>query len=220
MQLQERKEAFEAQHAIVKQGINAVLEVGQALKRIRDEQLYKAQGHKSFKSYFTTEFGSTIRRAYQLIEASDIAEKHNVSNERVARQLAKVPEEQRAEVLQIATERMGDDVSGAMIQDVAEELNPKETLRCRPSDERFREILKAVRLVAKAITELHEGDGKFIDVNVATAALKNIEQSVKQAVPTHECPACHGRRRDCTFCRGIGWVPNAIWDSRPERFRV
>ena len=221
MELQERKDAFSSLHEIVVKGLASFEEVGIALMRIRDEELYKTAGYKSFKDYFEARHGMHRSRAYQLIAAAKVARKHDVTNEHVAKKLSQVPEEDQAEVLEIATSRMGDDLTGSMIEDVAEEVKQTRDIsdNIRPSDSKFREILLALRHVSKSIDELHQGHGKFIDLNITSGALKTLEQAIKHAVLTHECPACHGRRSECHVCKGLGWLPQVIWDTRSEAFR-
>ena len=91
-------------------GFSTFCEVGDALLKIRDARLYRAS-HASFEAYCREKWGMTRRRADQLIEASAVviglaSENHGsqITTERQARELAKVPEEARAEVLKEAAE--------------------------------------------------------------------------------------------------------------------
>ena len=91
-------------------GFSTFCEVGDALLKIRDARLYRAS-HASFEAYCREKWGMTRRRADQLIEASAVviglgSENHGsqITTERQARELAKVPEEARAEVLKEAAQ--------------------------------------------------------------------------------------------------------------------
>lgn len=91
-------------------GFSTFCEVGDALLKIRDARLYRAS-HASFEAYCREKLGMTRRRADQLIEASAVviglASENNCSQlvtESQARELAKVPEQARAEVLKEAAQ--------------------------------------------------------------------------------------------------------------------
>lgn len=78
------------------------IDCGKALMVIRDERLYRLE-HKSFESYVKERWEFTKSRANQLIEATTIVVNLPVAdrpkNEAQARELAKVPEAKRAEVM-------------------------------------------------------------------------------------------------------------------------
>lgn len=81
-----------------------------ALTTIRDTEKYKEAGYGTFEAYCDGEWGWTRQRAYQLIEAANVAAElpENVNhglhlNERQARELAKAPAEKREEVIKRAT---------------------------------------------------------------------------------------------------------------------
>lgn len=84
-----------------------MLDVGSALRQVRDDQLYRGT-HKTFSAYLKDRWSWDRRRAYQLIEASEVVEKlctmvHNSdlpTNERQARAIAQAPEDKQVEVLQ------------------------------------------------------------------------------------------------------------------------
>lgn len=110
-------------------GFSTFCEVGDALLKIRDARLYRAS-HASFEAYCREKWGMTRRRADQLIEASAVviglaSENHGsqITTERQARELAKVPEESRAEVLKEAAE--AGPVTAKAIKAAAEKLNPE-----------------------------------------------------------------------------------------------
>lgn len=108
---------------IINRGLISFREAGAALMRIRDGKLYRAD-HDSFEAYCEKRWGLTRRRAYQLIESSEtvasLPEKvcTMVHNERQVRELAKVPEEKRAAVLEAVADS-GQKPTAKAIRDAA-----------------------------------------------------------------------------------------------------
>lgn len=93
---------------IVEHGLQTFVEVGAALAMIREQRLYRAD-HDTFEAYCEERWGWTSARARQLIASADTAlQIESVTgvtvSEPVARELAPVPEEQRAEALAVAQE--------------------------------------------------------------------------------------------------------------------
>ena len=88
---------------IVERGLQTFVEVGAALAIIREQKLYRA-AHSTFEAYCEERWGWSDRRARQLMDASEVvtslAETGTMVpvNERQARELARVPEDQRADV--------------------------------------------------------------------------------------------------------------------------
>ncbi len=84
---------------------DAAFEFYGLLRTMRDEKLYRELGHDTFPDYMENAHGLSYRRAKQMIDAEAVASKVNhgspkqpVANERQARELAKVPEDEQAEV--------------------------------------------------------------------------------------------------------------------------
>ena len=87
------------------------VEVGNALLEISDKRLYRAT-HSTFREYVEDKWKMSARRAYQLCEAAEVVKSltENVNhgsqiNERQARELAKVPADERVDVMQEAKKR-------------------------------------------------------------------------------------------------------------------
>ena len=81
-------------------GQKTFVEVGLALAEIRDLRLYKRE-YSSFEEYCRKKWGWTRQHAYRLIEAAPVAKCHQlVTNESVARELARVEPTRRAGVVQ------------------------------------------------------------------------------------------------------------------------
>jgi hypothetical protein len=86
---------------IIEKGLQTFMEVGSALFEIRDSRLYR-NTHDSFESYLRERWNMSRQRAYQLIEASEVARNLSTvvdtlpTNERQMRPLAGLePDQQR-----------------------------------------------------------------------------------------------------------------------------
>tara|TARA_R110002073_G_scaffold177188_9_gene335141 strand:+ start:4058 stop:4912 length:855 start_codon:yes stop_codon:yes gene_type:complete len=92
---------------IVDKGKRTFIEVGNALKELRDGKLYR-QTHRTFESYCEERFGFKRQQAYRFIEASEVVENVShggqISSERAAREVAKAPPEKQQEVVTKAIE--------------------------------------------------------------------------------------------------------------------
>jgi len=94
---------------IVEKGLSSFIEVGEALWKIREEKLYRAE-FKTFENYCKVRWGFSESRARQLCIASDVAKSVKnltVCTESHAAELAKVPTEKREEVLKLAEDENG-----------------------------------------------------------------------------------------------------------------
>jgi hypothetical protein len=86
----------------VERGLRAFWEIGQALRQIQDQRLYR-QDYKNFEEYCITRWEMSRRSAYQLIEAASVYEnvRHGAhflpANERQTRPLTILPPEKQRE---------------------------------------------------------------------------------------------------------------------------
>ena len=92
----------------VEKGKHAFVEVGNALKEIRDSKLYKTS-HGTFANYVEDRFGFQRAHAYRLIESADDPAKMSpigdkIKTESQAREVAKAPPERQNEVVEKAIE--------------------------------------------------------------------------------------------------------------------
>jgi hypothetical protein len=113
---------------VVEKGKRAFIEVGNALREIRDSKLYKAT-HGTFAAYVEERFSFKRAYAYQLIETADAIPKVSttvdIANQRQAREIAKAPPEHQQEVVdravEIAEER-GKKPTAAIIAEARKEV--------------------------------------------------------------------------------------------------
>jgi hypothetical protein len=116
---------------VIARGLRVFTEVGSALMRVRDGRLYRAR-FKTFEDYCDQRWSISRPRAYQLMEAASVVstvvdkapDLPAPSNERQVRELAKVPEPERAKVWRETVERTEGKPTAAAVQAVREERAP------------------------------------------------------------------------------------------------
>jgi len=120
---------------IIKRGLHTFIEVGLALMAIRNSRLYREHYH-TFEGYLAARWPElSSRRAYQLMEAAQVA--HNVNHgsmnqgsppasERHVRPLVKLePDEQRTAWQRVIETAPNGKVTAAHVQQVVDELKPR-----------------------------------------------------------------------------------------------
>lgn len=215
------------QEAIVHEGKEHFLKTGEALWIIRSEKLH-IEKDQSFWVYVENTFGFSRSRAYQLMDAAEVAESISEQStmvdfsERQLRELKMVEPERRAEVLEKAKEAapVGKDgkpkVTAEAIRRAAETLDeedagetpsePRDTRldRAREAMQRFDEIRRLARcLKNEAKTLRDEGQIPHLS-NGFELQVQSIVDVLREAQPHASCPHCGGA--GCEKCRGRGWL--------------
>jgi hypothetical protein len=114
---------LEACERIIRQGMETFVLVGEALAKIRDQQLYRER-HPTFEDYVRVRWGFTSSRARQLIGASKTAAAvagvggESPVNEGQARALGGLAPEDAAEVMRRAIAEAGTHVTAAVIKEI------------------------------------------------------------------------------------------------------
>jgi hypothetical protein len=107
----------------IKTGKRTFCAVGQALAEIRDSKLYRAD-YGTFEQYCSQKWGWKKAHAYRLIEAAETVKKSpigdKIQTESQAREVAKVPEEKRAQVIDIASSKAESEDRPLTARDIAE----------------------------------------------------------------------------------------------------
>jgi hypothetical protein len=91
---------------IIERGLATFYEVGSALLEISDQRLYR-RTHSSFKDYVQDKWKMCVRHAYRLCESAEVIKSlpaecvQLVTSESQVRELAKVPADERVEVLEV-----------------------------------------------------------------------------------------------------------------------
>ena len=128
---QDESERLTVLEPIIREGMASFVEVGQALLEISDKRLYRAT-HDTFREYCQDRWEMSAQRAYQLCEAAEVIKAFpekstivdKITTESQARELARVPEPKRADVLEAAVTkaaRRGKPLTAASIKEAAEE---------------------------------------------------------------------------------------------------
>lgn len=127
----------------IERGMKTFIEVGQALASIRDNRLYRAT-HQTFEDYAVERWSLSRAHAYRMIAAAEVVSPIGdtdlpmPANEGQARELAKVPEPDRAEVWRDTVERTDGKPTAAAVRQAAEQRDARALL------------LRAVDLLAPA----------------------------------------------------------------------
>lgn len=125
---------------VIERGLKTVVEVGDALREIRDGKLYK-EHYSTFEDYCQDRWGWTRQRAFQQIQAVHTIEalttRVNIppNNERQARvlnTLANKDPDAAAEVWQQAVEEHGVDVTAGQLRKIVKEKLPVPLITVTP----------------------------------------------------------------------------------------
>jgi hypothetical protein len=115
--LEESKRLIELEKTI-EAGKQIFIKVGIALAEIRDARLYKAD-FKTFEDYCTHKWGWTRQHCYRLIECAPVAKCNpQITSINQARELAKVPKEQREVVIKSAVAKSQSESRKLTAQDI------------------------------------------------------------------------------------------------------
>lgn len=128
--------------SIIEEGLQTFVVVGAALASIRERRLYRTT-HETFEAYCQERWGWSSSRARQLIGAHEVVESVTRGNteppetEKHARELIRVPAEQRATVLEEAradAASEGKRVTAERIRETAHKYTPmKERAKSKPA---------------------------------------------------------------------------------------
>ena len=126
------KREFKKLVGIVHVGVDAFMEAGKALSIIREKRLYR-EGFNTFEDFCREEFKISRIHASRLIGAFNVVKslsdaKQLPTSERVARELASVPEEIRTKVWDRAQEMAGEgnEPDSKVVREAALEILPPE----------------------------------------------------------------------------------------------
>lgn len=114
-------EALITHEAVIERGVRTFIEVGEALLAIREQRLYRVN-FDTFEEYCRERWGFSDNYARRLILSSDVVKSvpmGTVTTERQARELARVPVEERPAVIERATGATGGKLTAAAIRQAA-----------------------------------------------------------------------------------------------------
>lgn len=226
---------------VIETGKTTFVSVGLALTEIREDRLYR-NNYSSFEEYCQKRWGWSRQRASQLEKSAAVVQalppkvstkvdspNISVPNEKVARELAKVPPEKRAEVVTKATES-GQPVTAKSVKEAAVSVLPKETRkdsigRTIPAGilddwERAEKVAAKLRGCASEIKltverGLADRDIIFAEIlNPTIAEASGLFYTLSQLIPYSVCTDCQGRtRQNCQLCRKRGWISKFLYNS-------
>jgi hypothetical protein len=223
---------------IIKDGEQVFIRVGTALAEIRDLKLYREK-FGTFQEYVEQRLGWTRQRAYQVMEAAKVVKElppkmsSMLDTARAAEAVAKVPQDQREQVLAEAAK--AGPVTAASVQQAAAKVyegelvltDATELARTVPTeiaadwkraDATAKDILHKLRDVLHAIDEgLKAEDSIYADTtNGELSPLKAVIGHVNLHVKPHAvCSICHGlkSRKSCKLCKGRGYIGRHLWQT-------
>ena len=229
----------------IARGKKTFVDVGLALAEIRDLRLFKRE-YSNFNEYCQKKWGWEQSYANHVIRAADVVkslpEKIGtiVPSEGAARELSKIPAEQRAEVVQAIT-NAGQPVTAAAIKQhlPPPPMQPKAAAPLPPPPaevldgtgwpvptqliplwKRMDEVQEMLTILSRVKGALRSAQDQkdllFAEVNYSSA-LSQLDQAwvdIKTAKPFAVCPACQGQVADrCTLCKGRGLLSEHRWNT-------
>ena len=207
---------LEACEQTIRMGMSTFVEVGQALAMIRDQKLYR-DTHKTFQAYCKDRWGRSREWAYMLMNASDacenVYESTQIPSQTQARELAKAPPAEQAEVWDEVVAEHGVSATAA---DVARAVNIRLTDGDVPKsdiDEMAEPFKQAVLDIDRVRRNLHDwNSGMPLRPHVEgcyhriDGMLKSARDAISMATPVGLCPKCKGLadRAECGHCMKSG----------------
>lgn len=170
-------ERLDALERVIEQGLQTFVDVGMALREIRDNRLYRAT-HDTFENYCQERWGWARRYAYYMIDAATAAQNvHNCAqipspaNEAQARPLTRLEPDQQREAWREAVETAPDGkVTGAYVERVVERVIERHRDATQYSDvER-----KTPKLEAQFDVNIRRGDFREVLTDIPDASVKII----------------------------------------------
>lgn len=223
--------------ALIERGYQSFVESGQALLNIRDGRLYR-HTHDTFEDYCQERWGFNRNRGLQLINAAIAVQElpkrltTNVVTEGAARELHRVPREQRAEVVASATKNGV--ATGAAIKKAAEKVQQKSpidldstgypiTKECAGIWVRKQEIQDLMTQISKVKNRISEGhntgDPLFMPIKAFIKThLEGAYYCLAQSKPYAVCTQCQGHpninKEPCSFCSGTGMISEHAYTTQ------
>jgi hypothetical protein len=166
---------------IIKRGLNAFFDVGNALSHIRDSELYKGT-HPTFEAYCLERWKFTRRRADQLVAAAQVennCSQHDlpsINHESHARVLGRLPpEEQSAAWREVVTVAKGV-ITAKLVATVVRARLPQRAPQPKTAITPHRSASIAIADL-EALAAQRNSDPDY-------AAFRNMQRAVAQALPS------------------------------------
>jgi hypothetical protein len=156
--------------AVIANGLQTYIDVGQAMLRIKEGKLYRLS-HPSWADYLTQRWATSEQQGDRLIFAAQVAKqmidagRPAPARESHARPLAAIPEEHRVKVWDEVAQIPAEELTAAQIEEIADRY------RSKPKRSRFKSPKKIVVV----------GKGWRIEVTRKTAAI-TAQQALESAL--------------------------------------
>lgn len=231
--------------SVIKRGQKTFIEVGNALEEIRDERLYRAS-YQDFDEYCMAKWGWGYKRAHQLITSASVAKSLqnntkmstmvDISNERQARELAKIEPESREAVLE-AISSSGGTITAKTIKNAAKasvdavrvdscknEIPAKMLPTWDRADSEASEGMAMVSKLRTALDHAQESEDliyREMNFSATITALNNAYSDFRRVKPYSVCYICGGLRSEkCQACKGRGFYSKFFHEMCvPEEFK-
>lgn len=218
--------------AVIERGMRTTIEVGMAMKAIRDKGLYQGQ-YKTFDVYVRERWGCSRPRAYQLIEAAEVDANLSTKvdktdrpqHETHLREVAKAPVEKQAEVVKKAVKKAAEEnrkptakdyqqavkqVAGELVVEEEEEEEEEEEA---PTEHHPKEMAGPLMAHVKTLVQMlnnlkklaADRGGEWLDLQSISMQISVLKSSLKSSIYYADCPACGGK--GCNRCRQSGFLP-------------
>ena len=217
----------------------ATFEAGRMLAEIRDEHLYKIDGHENFKVFCQEVLKVSGAHAYKMIEAFRVKSESpacdSITTVRQSLTLRNVPKEDHNEVIEqakITGSPTGKNLAKAIVEVAAKKpagtAAPKPpTVYCETGvaipqaliplwvrRDEVKELQKALQRIRLRVKEaLDENDKLYLEIrNHFISDLKGVEDQLQCAIPYAVCGACQGKNTaSCTLCAGRGLISEHLY---------
>ena len=216
----ERSSLYELE-TIIDEGLKGFVSVGNALKTILDNKLYR-ETHDTFDAYLGERWKLGKNYAYKLMAGSEVASRiDGITNEGQARELVKVPYVDQEKVMKRAIQHAELEGREVTAKDIKEASNEPSSMTARETvDEPWDEdnLTEMWDMSLEVTTELQEvllklaahPQGCWLQAHADTLAVKvrDIKKVLIHCKPSGPCPSClGGLSPKCEVCRSRGWLP-------------
>lgn len=223
--------------AVIQRGREEFVAVGTALGEIRESKLYRVD-HATFEDYCEARWKLSRGRAYQLIAASEVVQclpMVDIPNERVARELGRVPEQHREAVAKEAAKKGMTAASVAKARDAVipppppaldtvtdaegHQITDAKAAAAYLERHRFEEIGREIDRVRRMVKDLGELPiGVCLDTQRIMNDLHNAKGDILAARPHVQCPH-RNCKETCRSCEGRRWITKQLWMATAEEFK-
>lgn len=213
----------------------ASVAAAKALSVIRDKKLFRP--YKTLKEFCQRECGWTEQRLYQVIKFAKVRAalpgktKQLLSHESQARELARVPEEQRSEVLEevaatgpvtaeaIKTVAASKQSDNGVYDNMGYPMATKSMAYWNRRPE-VQELLRHISGARTILGKIKDGDPLYRRVNAIRSKREKLDDyynEFKGALPEYVCYSCDGLTpQQCRLCGGTGVVSEFEWKSKAD----